>query len=441
DQVVQDTDQSANQVGRQISALSEISTTVLGEVSTLADRFEGHAQTLTEATRLLETANRSLETSVDSRSSALHGMVAELGDKTKAIETQMREFTEVIAETLSTAEQRADELGRTLASTALGAAKGVAEEFDKLRLTAGLEGQKASEAVHAAREQMISEMTEALGSATERFATAAKEMRNVAREMQRELESTRAEIKRGVLDLPEETKTSTAAMRRVVSEQIRALNELSEIVARHAGPLDVARPAATVSAGAAPRAATAERGGNVRRRPEAPAQERREPAATVADVRPTRSVEPEAGGNDPRQQARGGWVSDLLRRASHEDEQPAKREPAPAPEPGNRGDRSPLHMVESLNSLSVDIARAIDHAASVDLWERYQRGERNVFTRRLYTLQGQRTFDEIRRKYQRDAEFRSAVDRYIEDFEKLISEVSRNDRDNILTQTYLTSDT
>ncbi|HQF31456.1 MAG TPA: hypothetical protein PLJ34_08415, partial [Hyphomicrobiales bacterium] len=103
--------------------------------------------------------------------------------------------------------------------------------------------------------------------------------------------------------------------------------------------------------------------------------------------------------------------------------------------------RSPLHMVESLNSLSVDIARAIDHETSVDLWDRYQRGERNVFTRRLYTLQGQRTFDEIRHKYQRDPEFRGAVDRYIEDFERLLAETARDDRDNMMTQTYLTSDT
>src|SRR5690606_35907009 len=103
--------------------------------------------------------------------------------------------------------------------------------------------------------------------------------------------------------------------------------------------------------------------------------------------------------------------------------------------------RSPLHVVESLNSLSVDIARAIDHDASVELWDRYLKGERNVFTRKLYTLKGQQTFDEIRRKYQADTGFRGAVDRYCRDFEKLLKDVERNDRDNIMTQTYLTSDT
>ena len=72
---------------------------------------------------------------------------------------------------------------------------------------------------------------------------------------------------------------------------------------------------------------------------------------------------------------------------------------------------------------------------------RHRRGERGVFTRRLYTLRGQRTFDEIAQKYRSDREFRDTVDRYVDDFEQLIESVSRNDRDNMLTQTYLTSDT
>jgi hypothetical protein len=136
------------------------------------------------------------------------------------------------------------------------------------------------------------------------------------------------------------------------------------------------------------------------------------------------------------QQPSGGWVRDLLRGASREE---AAIADAPARQPS--GSRSPLHVVESLNSLSVDIARAIDHEAAVDLWDRYRRGERNVFTRRLYTLKGQQTFDEIRRKYQGDGDFRAAVDRYCQDFEKLLEDVSSNDRDNLMAQTYLSSDT
>ena len=96
---------------------------------------------------------------------------------------------------------------------------------------------------------------------------------------------------------------------------------------------------------------------------------------------------------------------------------------------------------DSLSSLTVDIARAIDNDAFADLWKRYRRGEPRVFTRRLYTLQGQQTFDEIRRKYQRDGEFRTAVDRYLDHFSALYDEAMQKDPNGATAQSYLNSDT
>ena len=89
----------------------------------------------------------------------------------------------------------------------------------------------------------------------------------------------------------------------------------------------------------------------------------------------------------------------------------------------------------------VAIVKAIDHEASVDLWARYQRGERDVFTRRLYTLKGQQTFENIKQKYSTEPDFKKSVDRYIADFERLITDVSKNNNDIQATQKYLTSDT
>jgi hypothetical protein len=95
----------------------------------------------------------------------------------------------------------------------------------------------------------------------------------------------------------------------------------------------------------------------------------------------------------------------------------------------------------ALNVISADIARAIDHEAAVELWARHAKGERNLFTRRLYTLPGQQTFDEIRKKYQKDGDFRTAVDRYVTDFEKLLAEVTKTGKDRNAGNAYLTSDT
>ena len=83
----------------------------------------------------------------------------------------------------------------------------------------------------------------------------------------------------------------------------------------------------------------------------------------------------------------------------------------------------------------------IDHDAAIDLWDRYRRGERNVFSRHLYTQQGQQTFDEIGRRYRADGEFRATVDRYTHEFERLLNEVSQEDRNGQMARSYLTSET
>ncbi|HEY8352623.1 MAG TPA: hypothetical protein VIK87_08770, partial [Sphingomonadales bacterium] len=177
-------------------------------------------------------------------------------------------------------------------------------------------------------------------------------------------------------------------------------------------------------------------------RPVAPAP-RPQPAPQAAQPAPQPAPRPAAPAPQreaaPQQSGSRGWLSDLLVRASR-DEGEAAKPAAPAAQtaaaPANQ-----RRTIELLDSISVDIARMIDHDAAVELWDRYKRGERNVFTRRLYTLQGQQTFEEIRRKYRQDAEFRETVDRYIDEFERLLAEVSRQDRDSMMAKTYLTSET
>ena len=70
-------------------------------------------------------------------------------------------------------------------------------------------------------------------------------LKQMAAEMQQELESTRAELRRGIFELPQETAESAAQMRRVIVDQIEALAELNRIVARHGRSLDTTEPEPT----------------------------------------------------------------------------------------------------------------------------------------------------------------------------------------------------
>ncbi len=132
-----------------------------------------------------------------------------------------------------------------------------------------------------------------------------------------------------------------------------------------------------------------------------------------------------------------GWLTDLLARASREEPE----DPAQAEEQRGRAQAEANAAINSIDALSLDIAHLLDHDAVAELWDRYRRGERHVFTRRLYSPQGQQAFDEIRRRYRSDEPFRDTVDRYIQEFERLLTEVTRDDPENPLAKTYLTSET
>ena len=138
-------------------------------------------------------------------------------------------------------------------------------------------------------------------------------------DMQRELETTRTELRKGILELPHETAESTAQMRRVIVDQIEALAELNRIVARHGRSLDAVEPTAVrrVEAveTAAPRrvASTEHILANGGQRPELARQRSDITTGMNAQSMPARRAEaPALSPTAPGQGGRTGWLSDLL---------------------------------------------------------------------------------------------------------------------------------
>jgi hypothetical protein len=87
-----------------------------------------------------------------------------------------------------------------------------------------------------------------------------------------------------------------------------------------------------------------------------------------------------------------------------------------------------------------EVARAIDPRTAADVWQRFRTGEPGVLGRHIYTPDGQSTFDEIAYRYTSESDFRISVDRYINDFERLLGEAEQSDPSGRVVQNYLTSD-
>lgn len=107
----------------------------------------------------------------------------------------------------------------------------------------------------------------------------------------------------------------------------------------------------------------------------------------------------------------------------------------------NSAGTSSRHMIETLQAMAIDLDRFLEDDPPLDLLRRYRNGERNVFAKRLVAVLGREQTDRIGRKYREDGEFKDTVDRYIIQFESLMEQTARTDRDNVLVETYLTSQT
>jgi hypothetical protein len=240
--------------------------------------------------------------------------------------------------------------------------------------------------------------------AAERFNAAMIGLGGTAREAGRALHEATDELAARMEELPGEAAESARALKDVLEEQVSALATIAEIVVRHARTLDRSSPQS---------------------HPMIP--ERRFPP----HMAPLPEIQ-RAGGEQRR------WgMSDLLAAAERQGGH------AHAGQQGDGGDfqRASLHVIETLQALAIDLDRALEQSPPPDLWQRYQAGERNVFTRRLYNMAGRELHDRIAQKYRKDGEFRAHVDRFIAQFEELLGAATTRDRDNILVNTYLTSDT
>ena len=394
------------------SASGDLLSTSQSAVSALDDRTSAMRSLSGE----LSSSQSSLASLLGERQQALESIVGTLNSRIEDVDSMLRSFTSLVEDQLSTAELRAREASSLVHQSAETAAQAIGSQYERIRLETGKERERTAAALRQAYDQANTEMNALLQNGVQGFLATAGDLRQATRDILADLEATRAALATGGLEIPREAREASQNLKRVVGDQLRALSELNEIVSRSGPALDVSE---------------------ARRMepepPRAPARPSFEPAPRPANP-PPRAPSPA-----PRGASGGGsWLSGLLERASDEEPTPTPTPPSRVARPTEAGS---ARRIESLDSLSVDITRMIDHAAAIELWDRYRRGERNVFTRKLYTLQGQEAYDDIRRRYRRDAEFKRTVDTYVDQFERLLAEVAGDDRESLVARTYLTSDT
>ena len=413
---------------------------------------------------ILHNSSSRSNSALEHRRNSLQALIGDISGRSEAFEATLGRFAANVEDSFARSQARAQEISAALASATRGASIAVAGQFETIRDTAAKERERTAQTLQATLEQTNAQLTGALDHAADRFRQSVAEVKDMANQVQRELDQTRQELRRGVLDLPQETSETAEAMRRVVSDQIRALKELAALVSDSGATYDVVEPSAPAAAITAvasarfekppPRAIESAREVEAASTPEAltriaeaiaaPATERPAlgrigasepspplsrtqtqswPAPSAATPRPaaTPATPAPASASDRGQP---GWLSNLLAAASRD-------EPV---ETGSKG-------AETLEALNREISSLIDNAAAVEMWDRWRRGDTGAVSRRLYTEAGQQAFDELRRRFRADPQFRETTTRYMQEFERLLAKISHSDRDGSQWRAYLLSNT
>ncbi|HJZ19895.1 MAG TPA: negative regulator of septation ring formation, partial [Bradyrhizobium sp.] len=307
----------------QLNVFNTKTSTALEDLGSLSSQFETHGRALVEAAAVVEQSNRSTTASVAERKSALESLVTTIDLRTTDLDQRLSRFTGLLDESLAAAEERARDIARVVAETAGAGSAAISRQFEAVRAAAEEERRLTADTMSELYQQGTQEADAMFKQSADKFATMVSSMKQMASEMHHELESTRNELRRGVLEMPQEAAESTAQMRKVIVDQIEALAELNRIVARHGRGLDVVsagRASSQREEEAMPMMATAGA------RAEAPQQRSAPPrmrdASSASSLPPpdlgmpaSRRTEAPSVSPASSDQGRDGWLSDLLSRA------------------------------------------------------------------------------------------------------------------------------
>ena len=449
-QAVGETKSAGEMVGQHVGAMQTTIQSVTSKFSEMLNELSAQTTNINEASSNLDETGKTTIDNLKDRQKAMNELATSFTLRADEIDERMHSFAQNIATTVNETEERLSIAKKAMEETINASTISVASRLDKFADTADQQGQIANEKLKRTQEILVSEMNAALQDATDRFSETASAMRNTAHQVNDELEATRTQLQRGISDLPEETRSSAAAMRRVVAEQIEALSELNSIVRNQrksndisstnhalvnnsvqqntpvvspapvASPVHVASPASRVTQ-QTPQKTSIENIASITQRIPVAQNEAISNSSLAELLRAPAKKETAIPSATSNTDNKNSWLRDVLRNAS------AKQEESIKPE-------------ISIKNLTTKISQSIDEKALKEAWESYRSGGVNVFSRRIYTLSGQETFEQLRRKMNDDSNFAKNSAAYIEEFEQLLSNAISNPNSKTSTIDLLTSE-
>jgi hypothetical protein len=408
-------------------------------------RHERHRSALSETLERLKAENDHMTRALETQRDAFSKLILVMGEEAKRIDAFAADGV-----------RRIDNAATSITLQIAETAQALAREIDRLKTQSELSSAGIGQAVIAVKSAGDASY-ESAGKLGAQLAT----LGDLAAKTTQQVDSGIGKIQTMIRELPRDVAAHAESMRGVVEGQALAINDLAGRIASAYEQLQVIeQQRQSLTAMPAPAQILAP---VVTIAPQQIAIAPALAAPRLTSERPSVSAyaeqpHPKPEAQSPPAEIRGwlGLAKRLVRMSGSEDAAPPELAPAQprnwdmkqllqaAETPPAQGEQTPAatrHMMESLQSMAIDIDRFLEDDPPLDLLRRYRAGERNVFARRLLQILGREHTDRISRKYHNDLEFQETVDRYCVQFETLMTEASSNDRDNIMAETFLTSAT
>src|SRR5204863_8823024 len=207
----------------QLNIFNTTTSKALEDLGSLSGQFETHGKALVDAAALVEQSNRNTTTSISERKSALESLITTIDLRTTDLDQRLSRFTGLLDESLAAAEERARDIARIVAETAGAGSSAITRQFEAVRAAAEEERRLTTDTMAELYHQSTDEADAMFKQSADKFADMVASMKQMAAEMQQELEATRNELRRSVLEMPQEAAESTAQMRKLIVDQIEAL--------------------------------------------------------------------------------------------------------------------------------------------------------------------------------------------------------------------------
>lgn len=393
------------QTMRAIEGLSQQSAALQNVSENLFQRIE-------KATDRFESTNSRLDTTLQSRHDELARTLDKLSGKADEFGRTIADYSTGIEGSLTSMQEKARLLTHELRDGAAIRSRALIEELDRLKSQTEAEGQRKIDELRHRFTDVSGDLSREFSALTSQLNSASNETQKRAAEAAAQLAREQARIRDEAARLPASTRETAEAMRRALQDQMRALDQLSQISSHAHASRDIAMPQPLANSGHVGR----------------------------PDARPAVSAQTPAGGRRGAIGAqRDGWsLGDLLARASTGESNDAPSTVKKSNVPVSQG-ASP-----GANGFRLDVgqvARAIDAATAANIWARIRAGQRGVMVRSLYAPSARETFDIVQQRLPHDADLRQTVTRYISDFERILNEAEAQDPTGEIAHSNIVSET